>query len=44
MHTLLQRLRHYNLPVDHVRVRARSIECQTTTLVRPCLQRKVGAA
>ena len=44
MHTLLRLPRRYNLPVDRVRVRARNIECQTTMLVRLCLQRKVGAA
>lgn len=43
-HTLLLLLHHYNPPADHAPVRARSTECQTTMLVRPCLQRKVGAA
>lgn len=42
-HTLLLD-RPYNPPADRARVRARSIACQTSTLARPCPQRKVGAA
>lgn len=44
MHMPLLLRRHYNPPAAHVLVRVRSIECQTTTLARPCLQRKVDAA
>jgi len=36
--------RHCNPLADHAQVQLRSIECQTIMLVRPCLQRKVGAA
>jgi hypothetical protein len=43
-HTPLLLHRHYSPPDDHAPVRVRSIECQTTMLARPCLQRKVGAA